>query len=127
MRQFYRHVICVGMCVVLGAQLLVPTQVTAAPYVVTDEVAWQKAIAAKLVKNFRYPRSAIRKGIEGKALVEVKIDATGAITGFDVLTPTGQGSLDREIPKLMKRLNPLPAPPGGAPTSVKLPLSWRLQ
>ena len=40
---------------------------------------------------------------------------------------TGQDVLDREIPKLVKRLSPLPAlPEGRTQLSFVLPLDWSL-
>ena len=88
---------------------------------------WQKKIVHLVAKKQVYPRSAIRKELEGRAKVRVNIDRTGAIISHEVLTPTGQAVFDKEIPKLMKRINPLPALPESltdTQLSFVLPLSW---
>jgi len=91
--------------------------------------SWQKKIIHMVAKKQVYPRSAIRKELEGRAKVRVNIDRTGAILSHEVLTPTGQAIFDKEIPKLMKRINPLPAPPESITDvhlSFVLPLSWMM-
>ncbi|MCF6216036.1 MAG: TonB C-terminal domain-containing protein [Emcibacter sp.] len=88
---------------------------------------WQKKIVHLVAKKQVYPRSAIRKELEGRAKVRVNIDRTGAIVSHEVITPTGQAVFDKEIPKLMKRINPLPVPPESltdTELSFVLPLSW---
>jgi protein TonB len=93
-----------------------------------DEMSgWKKAVAKKVAKKQKYPRSAISKEIEGRAKVRLTVSADGAITAHEIVEPTGEKVLDREIPKLVNRLNPLPALPAGqAEFSFLLPLNWRL-
>lgn len=92
-----------------------------------DIKKWQTKIVKLVARKQVYPRSAMRKELEGRAKVRVNIDRTGAIIGHEVLTPTGLEVFDREIPKLMKRINPLPTPPASltdSQLSFVLPLSW---
>lgn len=92
-----------------------------------DMANWRKAVAKKLVKKQKYPRSALAREIEGKARVRLFVTADGTISSHEVLEETGQKVLDREIPKLIKRLNPLPAlPDGKTEMTFVLPLTWRL-
>ena len=92
-----------------------------------DMNSWKRAVAKKVSKKQVYPRSAISKEIEGRAKVRLTVDATGAITAHEIVLETGEAVLDREIPKLVKRLNPLPALPEGRETlSFVLPLNWTL-
>jgi len=93
----------------------------------SDIKKWQKKIVKLVSKKQVYPRSAMRKELEGRAKVRVNIDRTGAIVSHEVLTPTGKDVFDKEIPKLMGRINPLPAPPESltdGQLSFVLPLSW---
>ncbi len=103
---------------------------TAAPAYADDVKDWQKEIVKKIVKSHIYPRSAIAREIEGRAKVSVTIDRTGKITGYEVLEPTGESQLDNVIPKMMEKMDPLPAPPDALPDgnlTFTIPIAWRLQ
>lgn len=91
---------------------------------------WQKKIVRLVAKKQVYPRAAMRKELEGRAKVSVVIDRNGEIQKFDLLQSTGHKVLDREVPKLMGRLSPLPVPPASlsdAQLTFVLPLSWVIQ
>lgn len=91
---------------------------------------WQKKIVRLVAKKQVYPRAAMRKELEGRAKVSVVIDRNGEIQKFDLLQSTGHKVLDREVPKLMGRISPLPAPPSSlsdAQLTFVLPLSWVIQ
>lgn len=104
---------------------------TAAVAVSADPVKdWQRSIAVAVAKKQVYPRSALRRELEGTAKVKVTLGRDGTIAAFETLESTGHDELDREIPKLMERINPLPAPPGELADSdlvFVLPLAWVLQ
>ncbi|MBL4801690.1 MAG: TonB family protein [Emcibacter sp.] len=92
-----------------------------------DIRTWQVKIVKLVAKKQVYPRSAMRKELEGRAKVRVSIDRTGAIVGHEIVEPTGLAVFDKEIPKLIKRINPLPTPPESLKDnelSFVLPLSW---
>lgn len=92
-----------------------------------DMAGWKKAVAKKVAKKQKYPRSALAREIEGKARVRLVVSADGAITSHEIVQETGQSVLDKEIPKLVKRLDPLPSlPDGKAEMSFVLPLNWSL-
>lgn len=95
-----------------------------------DIADWQGKVGKRIAKKQVYPRSAMRKEIEGRAKIRISIDRTGEIKDFEIIEPTGHEILDNEVPKLIKRLNPLPTPPASmtdAQLSFVLPVSWRLQ
>jgi len=92
-----------------------------------DMASWKKAVAKKVAKKQKYPRSALAREIEGRAKVRLHVTADGTIASHEIVEETGQNVLDKEIPKLMKRLSPLPAlPDGKTEMSFVLPLNWRL-
>ncbi len=92
-----------------------------------DMKSWQKSLVKKIRKKQVYPRSAFAKEIEGKAKVRSIIAADGQITGHEIVQATGEAVLDREIPKLVKRLNPLKAlPDGRTELRIVIPLNWQL-
>lgn len=93
-----------------------------------DLKSWSKEVGKLLAKNQRYPRSAVSRGIQGRAEVRLTVAGNGEITAHEIQTPTGEKVLDREIPKLIERLNPLPSLPEGRTELVfTLPINWRLQ
>ena len=100
------------------------------PAYANDIKDWQKDIVRKIVKSHLYPRSAISREIEGRAKVSVTIDRTGKITGYEVVEPTGESQLDDIIPKMMEKMDPLPAPPDSLSDNnltFTIPIAWRLQ
>lgn len=93
----------------------------------SDINSWKRAVAKKVASKQKYPRAALAREIEGKAKVRLFVAADGSITTHEIVEETGQSVLDREIPKLVKKLNPLPAlPEDRAQISFVLPLTWSL-
>jgi protein TonB len=102
----------------------------ATPALADDIQDWQREIVKQIIKTHIYPRSAIAREIEGSAKVQVTIDRTGKILGYEITEPSGQDQLDKVIPKMMEKLDPLPAPPDSLPDgnlSFVIPIAWRLQ
>ena len=88
---------------------------------------WQKAVAERIASKQTYPRSAVAREIEGRAQVRLSVDPSGEITNYEVVKPTGEDVLDREIPKLIKHLSPLPSLPAGQDSiTFIMPLTWSL-
>ncbi len=95
-----------------------------------DISSWQKSVTKKIAKKQTYPRAALRKELEGKVKVEINVDRDGNIVAHSVTGSSGHDVLDREVPKLMKRVSPLPARPADAADSqltMVVPLAWALQ
>jgi periplasmic protein TonB len=98
--------------------------------IAADISGWQKEISQKIAKKQVYPRAALRKELQGKASVEINIDRDGNIVAHAIKSSTGHDVLDREVPKLMKRVSPLPKPPADVADSqltMVVPLAWALQ
>lgn len=102
------------------------TLIFSVPAEANDMRKWQVSVAKKIAASQTYPRSALSNEIEGTAKVRIVIAADGTITEHEVVEPTGEQVLDREIPKLVDRLNPLPALPTGKGLTLVLPLTWSL-
>ncbi|GIX17858.1 MAG: hypothetical protein KatS3mg119_2044 [Rhodothalassiaceae bacterium] len=95
-----------------------------------DLSSWKREIAMVIAKKQVYPRSALMREIEGSAKVKVTVDASGKIVNYEIIEPTGEDVLDREIPRLIERIDPLPKPPADANAdelTFIIPLAWRLQ
>jgi len=104
--------------------------VVAGPAQADEMKDWQRSIAKAIAENQTYPRSALRRQLEGTAKVKITIDRSGTISNFEMVEATGHDALDRTVPKLMERLSPLPAPPsslGDDNLTFILPLAWVLQ
>lgn len=100
------------------------------PAAAADLSSWKRQIAMVIAKKQVYPRSALMREIEGSAKVKVTVDASGKIVNYEIVEPTGEAVLDREIPRLIERIDPLPAPPADANAdelTFIIPLAWRLQ
>lgn len=101
----------------------------AGPVFAAGKTDWQKQIMSSVASKQVYPRSALSRQLEGRARVKVSVDRSGTITGFEMVEATGHDILDREVEKLMARVNPLPAPPSDVADkdlTFILPLSWAL-
>lgn len=97
---------------------------TAAP-AFAQSVEWQRKVATIVASKQVYPRVAQMRGIEGTARVKVSVDAGGGVANVELVVPSGETVLDKEAVELPRRVGALPPPPGG-PTSVVLPLTWKL-
>ncbi|MBL4602735.1 MAG: energy transducer TonB [Emcibacteraceae bacterium] len=116
------------------ASVVVATALTFTGFVTSanaqDISGWQKAVNKKIAKKQSYPRAALRKELQGRAKVEINIDREGNIVAHTLTASTGHDLLDREVPKLMKRASPLPAPPSEVSDSqltFVIPLAWVLE
>ncbi|MGF1605220.1 MAG: energy transducer TonB [Rhodothalassiaceae bacterium] len=111
----------------VGLALTTTPRATAAA---EDLAAWQRQVARAVLERQQYPRSALARNIEGSARVRVTIDRSGSVQGYEIMEDTGHSVLDREVPKLIDRVSPFPAPPSdvedGQLTFI-LPIIWRLQ
>lgn len=110
----------------VAAPLLVA--VSTAGNAFSDMTSWRQAVVRAVAQKQTYPRSAQLREIEGRAKVRLVISADGTITAHEVLEATGQPVLDAEIPRLVAKLNPLPAlPEGQTDLKLVLPIEWALQ
>ncbi len=113
--------------------VLVASVVAAAGFSTTanasDISEWQSEVGKAIAKKQSYPRAALRKEIEGKVKVEINVDKEGNIVAHSLKASSGHEILDNEVPKLMKRVSPLPVPPASANAgelTMVVPLAWVL-
>lgn len=115
---------------VMLASIFFSGLMVSSPSYAVDKSSWIKKIGKRIGAKTIYPKSAIRKGIEGRAKVKITIDRQGTIVAFDVIEQTGEAILDKVIEKSISRISPLPAPPAeltDAELVFNLPLVWRLE
>jgi len=74
-------------------------------------VTWQRLLVAQLERHKRYPTHA--HGALGEANLAFRIDRAGHVISSRIVRSSGSPALDEEALALVKRAQPLPAPPAG--------------
>ena len=77
------------------------------------------------------PEDARRRGLQGINSLRLVINRQGQLTAFALASPSGSASLDRATLQLIRRAQPLPAPPpelfDDEQLEVIAPISYSLQ
>lgn len=68
-------------------------------------------LRAWLERHKEYPRLARARGQQGRAVLRLTIDRQGHVTSQRIERSTGHAALDREVEAMIRRADPLPAPP----------------
>lgn len=81
----------------------------------------------QLSKTLRYPKQAIRSGIQGKVFVEFMVDPSGAVSQSKVIKGVG-GGCDEEAVRVINQTQWEPGRQRGKPVSVRMvvPIYFRL-
>lgn len=77
--------------------------------------SWRGSLMAHLKRNMRFPAGG---GSGGTVVVGFSVNRSGAISAPRISRPTGNRALDGEALALLRRANPAPPPPAGAPGGV---------
>lgn len=72
-------------------------------------VTWQKRLIAHLDKHKRYPTDRAMKGAE--IVVGIVLDRMGRVLSTNIITGSGDTSFDDAALAMMRRADPVPAPP----------------
>lgn len=117
---------------IAGALTIALTMTAIVPAAMAGDAinSWKTDVVNLIARKQVYPRAALSHEIEGSAKVEITIDRSGHVTSYDVVQPTGHPELDEDIPKLVKRIDPLPQPPSelaDKDLTMVLPLNWVIQ
>jgi protein TonB len=83
-------------------------------------------VSAHLRRYQQYPSDARSRGDQGTATVSFGLDGGGRVTSSRLAHGSGIASIDAEVQAMVRRASPFPAPPGGAPRSFTVPVSFRL-
>lgn len=67
-----------------------------------------------------YPAEALAEGLEADVLLQLDIDATGAVTAVEVLEPVGAYGFDEAAVAAARQFRFSPAEAGGAPVPVRI-------
>ncbi len=91
---------------------------------------WQGAIEARLNALKRYPPSARARRQQGTAMLHFVLDREGHVLSAEIARSSGSDTLDGECLALIRRADPLPAPPPEKPGSridMTVPIQFSLQ
>ena len=77
--------------------------------------AWSGALLAHLARHKRYPRAAQSRGDEGVVYVRFTMTRHGTVTAQRIERSSGHEPLNIEAVDLVRRAQPLPAPPASVP------------
>jgi len=89
-------------------------------------VTWQKRLIAHLDKHKRYPSDRSMKGAE--MVIGIVLDRMGRVLSTSIITGSGDTSFDDAALAMMRRADPVPAPPplvADAGLSFILPVMFR--
>ena len=81
-------------------------------------------------KNMRYPKIAIKKGIEGRVICQFVVEKDGSLSEICVVRSSGEASLDKEAVRIFASMPKwTPGKQHGTPVRVKYtaPVNFRLE
>ena len=79
--------------------------------------SWQSRLSAHLNARKRYPQEAAERNERGVAYVRFSLDREGRVLSSGLARSSGSAALDRETLDLIRRAQPMPAPPAEDPRS----------
>ena len=94
------------------------------------EIQYKDQVRAAIHANRIYPRQARMRGMEGEALVELKIARDGSLQSYRFVKTSGHHILDQAARKMIEKSNPLPPLPPDillAPLAINVPIGFQLQ
>ncbi|MBW1923113.1 MAG: energy transducer TonB [Deltaproteobacteria bacterium] len=95
-----------------------------------DAAAYLEEVRRKIQGMRQYPRAAVRRRIEGRAVVRFVIGLDGNVRDLSIQESSGSGMLDRAALEAVRRASPFRKPPPGLftkPPSIVLPVAFRLE
>ena len=95
-----------------------------------DLGAYGRSIHRSVVKHRRYPRVARRLGLEGKALVTIRVNQEGALLSASIKRSSGEEILDKEALRMVRAAAPFKSLPVGfdkSAVTVVIPVKFKLE
>jgi len=103
--QFFSMIALIMLCAVWWSPSLQASETAAI------EETYEARITRHIAKYQEYPESAQLYGIEGDAIVRIRIDRSGKIQGYRVIKAAGNYILDEAVVAMVKAANPTPPMP----------------
>jgi len=91
--------------------------------------AYLALVRRRIQESLRYPMTARRRGLSGSVHVEITVAPNGTIAAVSVVGSSSHPLLDEAAVDAVRRLPPMPFPPGVTPRSlrVRLPVVFELR
>ena len=105
-----------------------PPKTTSAEFVPYDTPPRPEGGFAELQRRVAYPEVARKAGIQGKVLVQVKIDENGDVVEHQILESLGNNGCDEAALNAVKSVKWVPAKQGDDPVAVwvAIPIVFKL-
>lgn len=81
---------------------------------------YEQVISLWVVRNRVYPPEAFEKGLQGEAVVRIRINRQGRILSYRIEQSSGHSLIDAGLGEMVKRSNPVPAVPENYPGGKEL-------
>ena len=97
--------------------------------IISAKDAYGRLLGSAIAKHKSYPKIAQRRGWQGTALLDLKIDSDGNVISANVRESSGRGALDNRALAMVKKASPFPAPPKalqGRSFNITIPVSFKL-
>jgi periplasmic protein TonB len=91
--------------------------------------AYGNLLGNAIAKYKSYPKIAERRGWEGTALLDLKIDSNGNVLSSVVRESSGYDALDKRALEMVQKAAPFPAPPKilqGRTFNISVPVAFKL-
>jgi periplasmic protein TonB len=91
------------------------------------KATWDRALLARIEAAKRYPMQA--HGRSGIAEVEFRLDRNGHVLSSRITQSSGSAVLDEDALETVKRVDPLPVPPGDitdVDLTIEIPIKYRV-
>jgi protein TonB len=98
-----------------AAAMAAPAPPAAAPRV---DMSYERVVLARLERHKEYPRAARLKGIQGRALLRLRVTRDGRIAEARIAEGSGSEALDAATLEMARRADPLPPLPPEFPGAV---------
>jgi protein TonB len=88
---------------------------------------YRDAVKQRIEAARRYPKAALRRGIEGTAVVFFTILPDGSARDVHIVRSSGSGLLDSEVVATVRRASPFPPTPDGHTVEIRVPVVFSLE
>jgi len=93
------------------------------------QASYEQLIVSHLERHKEYPRRAVRRNLEGQAMLYLRVAPDGSLKFSQLQSSTGVSILDEEIVAMVRRANPFPKAPQGIHREIELsiPIAFELK
>lgn len=87
----------------------------------------ENIVIAWLERHKRYPRLALSRKLEGEAVLQLRLDAQGAVLEATVIRGSGHALLDKEVLKMVERAAPFPLVAAQGTSDFHIPIDFTIE